>query len=195
MNMQLKVYASHGYQCISDTFQAKDIGVTLPEEAISSNFSVDHSLIISMPMKIFVVIYDTIGFAMITLLYILAVSKNTTVLSSKDNIILLKSIALIGIIWLLIEFIGTLLHIIEGNLVCISIILIILTLLGYIILLLHYALNKWNYKSKNIGNMLVTLHIVTCLLPVFHFALPTFLLSLVYPMKVIVIITQTHCCS
>ena len=43
--------------------------------------------------------------------------------------------------------------------------------------------------SKKIGTMFVTLHIATFFMLIYHYSLPTFLLLLVYPTKVIIIVT------
>ena len=54
---------------------------------------------------------------------------------------------------------------------------------AYIIFFIMYTI------SKTIGSMFVTLHFALCFMLIYHYSLPAFLLLLVYPTKVIIIVT------
>ena len=178
------MYASQGQ--ISDMLHTEDIGYALSEDDVST--LPPHSIVNG-----YLALYDGIGYVLILVAYVtytIALIRNKATqlqLSYCDNISL--STVVIGGAWMIFEFIETLRHIIQDS--PMLIVVWVYTAIAYMTFLLPVSLRfmwrciKRSKKSKEVCNICPVLHIATYLLLVYHFALPTFLLFLVHPMKVI----------
>ena len=172
------MYASQG--SVSDTqLHAEDIGFVLSEKnisALSNNYVVTVCLFL----------YDLVGYlilviALVIVSWISFTKYKINLLSYHDNLLL--STVIIGTILTIIECIARCIFIPKDS--------------------PKYLLNNfaWIFASfayifffvmlcvfKKIGTTFVTLHIATFFMLIYHYSLPTFLLLLVYPTKVIIIV-------
>ena len=188
--MQLKVYTSQGQ--VSDTLHAGDIGYVISGNGIST--------LPSFP-RVILFVYDGIGYILLLLSYaiytgVLIRSKTIQLqlLSFHYNILL--SIVLIGVIWIIFEFVATFIYNMRDKSVLTTVwsygvIMYIFIILSTPVSLCIHCCSKSpiTIKFKAACKMMcITLHAATHLFIayfIYHYALPTFLLLLVHPMKVI----------
>ena len=193
--MQLKMYTSQEYQFGAPYTYTEDIGFALSEENISTHPSNSKSSIIH-----YLDYYDGIGYVLLIVLCVsysrysyyntIGLAKSDALPLSYHNNNILLCIALMGLPILIYECIKTFTKKSPSKMVW------YFTFFLYVFYPTLYAfIGSCMYRAKTIkkksiivillGNMFITLLIATYLLIIFHFTLPTFLLLLVHPVKVI----------
>ena len=179
------MYASRGSVSHTETFHTEDIGFVLRTDEIYVRSQV--SVIICGYC------YDSIGWFVLCFAHIILyniLTNRKTGLPYHGNI--MSSTVIIGFIMMVLEYLVQFIHIIQSIVLDIyrlsywswynMIALVINFVLFYLV---HLAVYK---KWSKIGFMLIASHILFYLLLIYHYALPTFLLMLVYPTKVIAIV-------
>lgn len=171
------MYAFREFQCVSDSFLTEYIGFSLNGKSVSSSARLYISIITWTSLYF----YDIIGYIVVIFVYATynwAVTKKlATPMSYHDSFLL--SAVIIGSILMIFEFGATLQYIKNTSIFLLSV---------WVFIICQYLINViMLVKSKKLGTKFVILHFITFLLPIYHLALPTFLLLVVYPMKVIAI--------
>ena len=179
-DIQLKVYASQG--SVFDTqLHTEDVGFALSERSISA-LSTDYIVTICL------LLYDVIGYiifiTVFTILSWIALTRyKTGLMSYRDNLLL--SMVIIGGILVIFECMARCIVLGPRNSpkYLLNNLAWIFASFAYIFFLTTYTI------SKMIGSMFVTLHFAIFFMLIYHYSLSTFLLLLVYPTKVIIIVT------